>query len=334
MSTRLIHPSKPTLLNLSEKNAIRNITSSSRLSNVDFSNCVVTGGYVVNCILSSEWDTDVDIFLYDLTESQATEKISSLVKSIVGEDRVDIIRTQDTITFIVNDMKYQIILRLYDSINDVLDSFDLDCCAVGYDGEQIVWTRRSITSINNRTINVDTSRFTESFNLRLLKYFNRGFDILIPKIFWLKNGVNSVSGLHIHVLEKVDDNTYVVNMTLKDFNRVSAIYKEATKKDVINDLINGRHTGVINTDIDEVLKGNSYVSEYDILSKVSYDLKKFQGFLNVPTTIITNHLLSLPDPSFQKWLDGVSSPKSRGPVVYEDCRFTVTPITIDDWLAN
>ena len=76
----------------------------------------------------------------------------------------------------------QIITRLYASRDDILNGFDIDCCCCGFDGEHALITPRAIAAITTRVNTVDLSIRGESYELRLLKYVERGFAIGVPRL--------------------------------------------------------------------------------------------------------------------------------------------------------
>ena len=76
----------------------------------------------------------------------------------------------------------QIITRLYASRDDILNGFDIDCCCCGFDGEHALITPRAIAAITTRVNTVDLDIRGESYELRLLKYVERGFAIGVPRL--------------------------------------------------------------------------------------------------------------------------------------------------------
>ena len=54
----------------------------SYFSEVDFNNILIAGGAVMGTLLREDWDNDVDIFIYGLTEEQAINKVSTLVSQL------------------------------------------------------------------------------------------------------------------------------------------------------------------------------------------------------------------------------------------------------------
>lgn len=71
----------------------------------------------------------------------------------------------------------QIILRLYRSKAEILTHFDVDCCCFGYDGTQVYGSPRAILALLTQSNTIDLSRRSPSYEHRLAKYAQRGFEI-------------------------------------------------------------------------------------------------------------------------------------------------------------
>ncbi|KAG2379262.1 hypothetical protein C9374_007401 [Naegleria lovaniensis] len=153
-------------------------------------------------------DSDIDLFLYGLTEQQAEEKIvylynafkknlARLPKWVLDEDSDDeeenkstsnkytdimLMRTEHAITFKFSGLirPVQIILRIYKSPSEVLCGFDIPCCCCGFDGTQVYCLPRAIQAINTRCNIVDPDRQSTTYEVRLVKYSLRGFRIGVP----------------------------------------------------------------------------------------------------------------------------------------------------------
>lgn len=90
--------------------------------------------------------------------------------------------TSITMRFFVFGKKFkiQIILRLYNSVSEILNGFDVDCCAVGFDGE-FHFTEASKFAFEYGCNILNPARRSPSYENRLTKYINRGFDIIMYK---------------------------------------------------------------------------------------------------------------------------------------------------------
>ena len=74
----------------------------------------------------------------------------------------------------------QIIFRMYTSISELLHGFDLGSSAVAFDGNEVYLTSLSKFAYQYGCNIVDTMRRSTTYEMRLKKYFERGFDIILP----------------------------------------------------------------------------------------------------------------------------------------------------------
>jgi ankyrin repeat protein len=130
--------------------------------------------------------SDVDLFLYGLSNEEAVEKIKQIERSIKDAilSETTTIRTKNAITIASQHpvRHVQIVLRIYKNISEILAGFDVDCSCVAYDGKQIWSTPRAITSLMTQVNEVDLTRRSPSYESRLSKYSHRGFEIHWPQL--------------------------------------------------------------------------------------------------------------------------------------------------------
>ena len=76
----------------------------------------------------------------------------------------------------------QIVLRLYHSPAEILAGFDIDapCCA--YDGTRVWANPRAIVAMMRQCNTTDVTRRSPSYEIRLLKYAKRGFEVNVPSL--------------------------------------------------------------------------------------------------------------------------------------------------------
>ena len=192
----------------------------------DWANLVVAGGAVLAALtpdVSNDAETwpnsDIDLFLYGLTDDAARAKIDVIFQRIVeaehtteGTSRtssVRVLRTMHTLTFIrevyrgeciaqnagwnLNHMcrdgsgdvpivqtmaesliggraraeiqrrNIQVILRLHSSPAEVISAFDVDCCALMFDGERVIATDRAIQALVTRVNLAVPSRRSKTY---------------------------------------------------------------------------------------------------------------------------------------------------------------------------
>ena len=76
----------------------------------------------------------------------------------------------------------QIVLRLYSSPAEILMGFDVDSCSCGFDGKQVYMTPRCHQALIRQMNTVDMTRRSPTYELRLAKYADRGFEVEVPML--------------------------------------------------------------------------------------------------------------------------------------------------------
>ncbi|OBT68741.1 hypothetical protein VE03_02198 [Pseudogymnoascus sp. 23342-1-I1] len=177
-----------------------NLFSESSLSDLDWSNVVAAGSSVTTALLPvpEKWSgskkslreyyhdrlapaSDVDLFLYGLTEEEGLEKIKHIETTVKDSilHEVTTIRTKNAITIASQypTRHVQIVLRLYDSISQIITGFDVDCACVAYDGKEVYGSPRALAAFSTQTNTIDLTRRSPSYENRLSKYSHRGFEV-------------------------------------------------------------------------------------------------------------------------------------------------------------
>ncbi|TVY32755.1 Uncharacterized protein LOCC1_G008587 [Lachnellula occidentalis] len=180
-----------------------NLFSESSLTEIDWSNVVAAGSAVTTSLLPvpEKWAgskrslreyyhqhlapaSDVDLFLYGLSEEQGLEKIKQIERSIKDSilHEVTTIRTKNAITIASQypTRHVQIVLRLYDSISQIITGFDVDCACAAYDGKQVYAAPRALAAFVTQCNTIDLTRRSPSYENRLSKYSHRGFEVHWP----------------------------------------------------------------------------------------------------------------------------------------------------------
>ncbi|CAG8569665.1 18096_t:CDS:10 [Rhizophagus irregularis] len=182
-----------------------NLFTESSLSGLDWSNVFAAGGAVLSCLLpipqkygvsprkTRDWyhdisyrDSDIDLFIYGLDEEAAKQKMIEIYEAVCNSIpwAVACFRSKHCVT-ILSQYPYrhiQIILRLYNSPSEILTGFDVDCCCVGFDGKNVWALPRAHQAIIKQCNTVDLTRRSPSYEMRLVKYAERGFEIKVPSL--------------------------------------------------------------------------------------------------------------------------------------------------------
>ncbi|KAK4105306.1 ankyrin [Parathielavia hyrcaniae] len=181
------------------------VFSESSLTEINWDNVVAAGSSVVNTLLPvpDEYNrskrglrqfyheifspaSDVDLFLYGLTEEQAIEKIKEIETRVRDAllSEITVVRTKHAVTICSQypTRHIQIVLRIYKSVSEILTGFDIDCSGAAFDGKQVYCTPRALQSYLTQINHIDLSRRSPSYENRLSKYSRRGFEVYWPDL--------------------------------------------------------------------------------------------------------------------------------------------------------
>ncbi|KAF7313013.1 hypothetical protein MKEN_00986200 [Mycena kentingensis (nom. inval.)] len=175
------------------------------LAGLDWTNVVAAGGAVASAlhydfgeprVLRPDKHADIDLFLYAVSPGDAERKIAHIWDTYCDNLPLTaprlVVRNSQTITFYSSyDVKrVQIVLKIAPSAAAVLDNFDLDVCAVAWDGSRVLMSPRFCraleTGYNTFTMDIVVGHFLgqrrESRLQRITKYASRGYGIrFLPK---------------------------------------------------------------------------------------------------------------------------------------------------------
>ena len=161
---------------------------------------LVAGGCVVRTLLDppgagpqAGFDSntsDIDVFLYSEDDDQApAAALAERIFRAVAADgeQWGLSRTSNVINMVRDttpsheggvDAHVQIVLHLFKNAAEVLTGFDVDCCALGFDGRHVLALPRALRALERGYNVADPSHSwlnRASYELRLVKYAFRGF---------------------------------------------------------------------------------------------------------------------------------------------------------------
>lgn len=131
---------------------------------------------------------------YDLYVLGSPGLICKIVFGLMQDERTSLVAVSHmAITFMVKEddttpsYTMQIILRGYESTEEVLCSFDIEPCKVGLyfcdDVLKAVATDSWVTTVRHAAFSVDPHRWDKSTATRILKYYCKGFDVYLPGLY-------------------------------------------------------------------------------------------------------------------------------------------------------
>lgn len=237
---------------------------------------------------------DIDLFLTTENPDTILEAIRYVHDKLHKQfGVVSIIRTQNSISFYVDHLhmmpSIQIILRAYDSVEHVILGFDIDSCCIGYDGE-IICSERFLRAIRYGYNLVDVTRLSTTYEVRLMKYYLRGFDIAMtePAIKENTDAIMQIIEKHGGLFYTMLRGIYKLSYLLISYHKLAKIKKVITESDYnhksVSMAVRMLATGinkvdfVYGTDLDKVLFGSE--SEIVDTSAMSWSKRRYFRSLN------------------------------------------------------
>jgi hypothetical protein len=142
-----------------------------QLKGLDWSNVFVAGGIVLGSLLCVEGDeaihnpamwksSDIDIYTHGLNPIESNKRIEHIFQVFKQnlpdeiQDSIIVVKNSKTITFLppYPYRRFQIILKLVKNPAEVLLNFDLDICAMGYDGKELWMLPRAARALESESL--------------------------------------------------------------------------------------------------------------------------------------------------------------------------------------
>jgi hypothetical protein len=158
----------------------------------NWDNVVVAGGAVARAILGADGG-DIDIFIYGVD----TNRANAILRELMENARKDtyFLRTQNSISW-GHSEGMQVILRLYKTKREIIESFDLQSSQLLFDGTQVLMTESCRYAFDNMINVVDFDRMSPTYEYRLWKYQQLGFGVYIPGFDESKINIGEIRRIH------------------------------------------------------------------------------------------------------------------------------------------
>ena len=158
----------------------------------DFSNIFIAGGYIsfkVKEYINNKrinFNGDIDIFIYGLNESQTKYKVYDIIHNLGNlNTNCKLNYSYNCVTFYIlrnKTYKIQVITRSFESKEQILNSFDMGSCSVGYDGKDILVNEKGYITFKYNINIFDKNNNYPTYENRLNKYMQRGFALCFPQL--------------------------------------------------------------------------------------------------------------------------------------------------------
>jgi len=281
------------------------------LTYINWSNVVVAGGSIVNIITKSGAKlNDIDLFVYGLDKEKGLAKIDHIINAIKEKAsdlnyETRVYMNDHVINIYVFDTKkllqVQIILRLYDTLAQIMVGFDVDCCCVCWNGKSIQTTQRGLFALKHRVNLASLTRRSPSYENRLIKYSGRGFDVVTN--FDFKNVYNKL---------------FFMNSNNYGFTRL-------LEQELIN---NGQLKNIIFSNTLRLRKAASYTNNFSNYAKYNLEIKNVTDTENC----ITKYNANVEDSAMKFRKYTTSEVKFLQSNVTEQFTGSFNPITNESWI--
>jgi len=136
---------------------------------------------------NDEWkNSDIDIFLYNIDEEGANRKINYIYNYLTSKifTPITCVCTKNALSLVAcfPQRTIQSVLSIFNTPQDVLFNFDLDCVCVLYDGSNIQALSRAFRawSTSYNFVEIHKYKFNNRANeSRIIKYQKRGFGAVL-----------------------------------------------------------------------------------------------------------------------------------------------------------
>lgn len=148
-------------------------------------NLILAGGAVLGAVARHACcGSDYDLFIVGLDDEGAGNMLRH-IRETYAHKIEKTFRSGNAVTMIIDDTIVQVILRLYDSVAEVLIGFDVAPSKVGayYDAAdqfRVVCSPAFIPALRHMAFALDTTSWGYASIARYLKYKTKGFQIYIP----------------------------------------------------------------------------------------------------------------------------------------------------------
>lgn len=135
---------------------------------------------------------DFDLFpiMDNITEKEVIDNVVRLINDLSKSYKIKVYRAGSVMTILrtvhletkkYSQRIYQIIFRKHKTIAELLYGFDLPTCQVAWNGHYFLMTPQADFCMRTGCFFFDLERAREAFEVRLLKYKERGYTLLLPK---------------------------------------------------------------------------------------------------------------------------------------------------------
>ena len=115
----------------------------------------------------------------ELTSKKNLNNCTGLLQTNIN-DKISILFDKHSMTIYWGKEKIQVTLRIYKTLSSILHGFDIGSSSVGFDGKKLYFTSLSKFCYENNVNILDTTRRSTTYEKKIVKYMDKGFNIILP----------------------------------------------------------------------------------------------------------------------------------------------------------
>lgn len=172
----------------------------SKIPNPDKENIWLAGGAIRRTLIGDSLDSDFDFFFRNEEYLESFERELKLVGGVDESSN----EHNKTYSIFIGEKKIiiqAITIKYYDSIEDVLDSFDFTITQFGYDGETLFCGEYSLWDLARKKLAIHRLTFGTATMRRVIKYTRQGF--------------TACAGMFADILERVVEDPTIIESEIK-----------------------------------------------------------------------------------------------------------------------
>jgi len=235
---------------------------------ISMNNLVILGGSVIRFLTGSElfYGGDIDFFIvnehfsdlnkteYETEIMNTSEKwLNEILKSLdnyipVSRRKIIITKSDFNINISVYDLqkvlicKLQLIICGWNSVEEIVNSFDIHTCCAVYNPlwkNKVLLTKECAYSLANREIILDFKNYFHTYEMRIVKYINRGFSLRVSMD--INRFLNLQCSIITEEVNELDENELEKQKELERLKELEKLKKQAKKQIISNGTRLWRH---------------------------------------------------------------------------------------------
>jgi hypothetical protein len=285
-------------------NQLNKIPIISDFTNEEWKHINICGGLITKLtnyrLLDKYIAVDIDIFITNFeTFNEYEQFIIELHNKYFRRNKniMIVIKSNNALTYQYVDksnpaksvaISFQIILRCYSNISQILHGFDLGSCSIGYNGHDIYLTSLGYHSFLYGVNLIDGTHRSTTYEKRLIKYLKRGFRIVLSEYDKPFTPALDFKYIKFETNIYVDDyeyNVFAQQCIIKHNSIIETRKNENDKPYPISSIDTKLLFNIINNDTDNLMLFDNRIDYMNNNDKDNNNTNNIRDEINIPECI-------------------------------------------------